>query len=203
MHWWSDHFHLGDVPTWLAAVGAGIAALFAFGQLRALRSQVQMQRAELADVAEAQRRQMDVLELEIRDRRETQARQILISSNGKEFAYGAEAASENERSFRKTCVVENASLGAISTVRVIFKTPEGEAVPENARPVRREDGIFVQTRATAVLPIDRMDPDTAIKFSGPVDPETVVTSTTCEVRFRDAAGRRWLVDATGQLHEES
>jgi hypothetical protein len=38
--WLSQHVHLGDLPTWLAAVGALIAARFALGQLRTMRREL-------------------------------------------------------------------------------------------------------------------------------------------------------------------
>lgn len=83
MTWLSQH--IGGLPTWLAAIGAIVAARFAFGQLKALRVQNELQQrdldnqaSEIARVEEAQRKQLELLDLEIRDRRAAQARLVEV-----------------------------------------------------------------------------------------------------------------------------
>jgi hypothetical protein len=83
--WLSHHVQLGDLPTWVAALGAIVAAVFAFGQLRALRTQNRLQQRELDHQAvdltqfrETQRKQTELLDLEIRDRRAAQSRQVVV-----------------------------------------------------------------------------------------------------------------------------
>ena len=158
-----------------------------------------MQRAELAEVSETQRRQAEVLELEIRDRREAQARAVVINSPGVTFADGVRASSETGRLFRKVCIVENSSSGAISNVNVTFRTELITSAAALAYVVPAAERRIVTRLTEKTIPVERIDPGTAIRFLSIVRSEDLARSTTYEVTFTDAAGRKWRVDPPVQL----
>ena len=199
VHWISDHIHLGDLPTWLAAIGAAVAAVFAFGQLKVLRGQVEQQRLDLAKVEETQRKQAELLELEIRDRREAQARSVLIRTSGLTLA--PEAGAATERQLRKVCRVHNSSSGAIAEVNVMFMTGDTASPAAFAYDDTPTGGMVTLPKKELSMPVERIDAGSTVMFLSIGRPEELAEATTYEVTFKDSRGRRWRVDAEGQLHD--
>jgi hypothetical protein len=208
VHWLSYHVQLGDLPTWLAAIGAGIAAWFAFGQLRALRNQNRIQQQELdqqahdlARVEETQRKQTELLDLEIRDRRAAQARLITVDRFVERWN---EPDSTIQDGYALYLRVTNNSPGAISNLDAFFAQP-GEVprrglysltvarTPAEARRNRSQRGQ---------VPVTRLDPGTIVSLIGPTYGHQAAHHTNGELRFIDSDGRRWKLDHTGRLTDD-
>jgi hypothetical protein len=205
--WLSYHIHLGDLPTWLAAIGALIAAAFALGQLKELRKQnatqqreLDSQAEELAQVRETQRKQTELLDLEIRDRRAGQARQIEVQRFVDPWA---DPGSSVINGYALYIRLTNNSHSAISDIDAFFSygndTPSrglySLSVPRTPAEVR------ARRKQHGPVPVARLDPGRTVSMIGPTYDNIKANDTRGEVRFTDAEGRRWQVDHVGKLSE--
>ena len=210
MGWLSQHVHLGDLPTWLAAIGAAIAAWFAFGQLRALRAQNRLQQHQLdatakdvAQVEATQRKQAELLDLDIRERRAAQARLIKIR---RPVLPWQDPGSGVQNGYTQVLRVTNNSHGSISNLDACF-APDGEtphraiysAVPEITE---RAPGWWAPgNEELGHVPADRLDIDQTIDLIGPTYDQQNAERTHGHLLFTDSDGRRWKINHTGQLSE--
>lgn len=214
MIWLSQHIHLGDLPTWLTAIGAFTAAGFAFGQLRTLRAQNQLQQKqidsqakELARVERTQRKQTELLDLEIRDRRSAQARLVRVR---RVVLPWQNPGSGVENGFAQVLRVTNSSQGPISDLDAFFamenNSPQRALYSSDPDVTARPRGWAAEVkpgqRDLGFVPIARLDVDQTIDLIGPVYSEDKATETRNELLFTDSEGRRWRVDHSGQLTED-
>lgn len=181
-NWFSQHFHLGDVPTWFAAVGAWVAAAFAFGQLRAVRQ-------ELSHVKQTQDQQLELLDLEIKDRRATQARQVVVQ---RDVGPSPLPGGAGQNGYAPVLIVDNHSTGTISDLRAWFEIDGGG----------RHEALHGPTRDTmGPGPIERLDAHQATHLWGPTYSREIASTGRGELHFTDDSRRRWRIDHTGQLSE--
>jgi hypothetical protein len=211
--WLSQHVHLGDLPTSLAAIGAIIAAVFAFGQLKALRAQNRIQQRELnsqakdiARVEETQRKQAELLDLEIRDRRSAQARQVEVQ---RFVGRWSDPGSGVDNGYALFVRVTNNSHGAISNLDALFacgdETPRRGVYSQTAvlnNPAQTSRGRFIPG-ARGPAPVERLDPGYTVSLVGPTYDRQKADATRGEFLFTDSDGRRWMSGYTGQLTEVS
>jgi hypothetical protein len=212
--WLSQHVHLGDLPTSLAAIGAIIAAAFAFGQLRALRIQNRLQQRELdgqtkdiARVEETQRKQTELLDLEIRERRSAQARQVEIQRFVRRWS---DPGSGVENGYALFVRVTNNSHGAISNLDALFacgdETPRRGIYSQTAiqnNPAQSSKSRLMVPRTPGPAPVERLDPGYTVNLVGPTYDKQTANATRGEFLFTDSDGRRWTTSHTGQLTEVS
>lgn len=178
MTWLSQHFHLGDVPTWLAAVGATFAAFVTFRQLRALRTQ---------------------LSLEIGDLRAAQARQIQIQ---RLILPWREASRTNVNGFALFIQVTNSSHSPINDIDACFTLDDLPSVPAtfSMRGPRSPGEVIVATVARGPVPVERLEPGHTLSIVGPTyDERPKAEATRGELQFTDSDNRRWTRSHTGQL----
>lgn len=206
MSWLSQHVHLGDLPTWVAALGALVAAGFAFGQLRALRAQNLLQQRELdsqaedlAQVRETQRKQTELLDLEIRDRRAAQARQVVVQRFVERSREPGSLISNGYALFLK---VINNSHGTISNIDGFFAQGQSDPLRGLYSVVGPLSGEIESVRhQDGPIPVARLDSTRSVVLVGPVGDQGAATATRGEVMFTDSDGRRWKIDHSGQLEE--
>jgi hypothetical protein len=209
--WLSYHVQLGDLPTWLAAIGGLVAATFAFGQLKALRTQnanqqrdLDQQAEELAEVKERQRKQAELLDLDIRERRSSQAKGIVVTRVVDEWSPPGGAV---ENGYAAILRVTNRSHGTISNLDAFFAF--GTEVPQRAlysappRELHKVAGGWTMREPANVgsVPVTVLDVDQTVDLIGPVRDRPQAEATLGEVRFTDADGRYWRVDHVGKLGE--
>lgn len=209
--WLSYHVQLGDLPTWLAAIGGLVAATFAFGQLKALRTQnanqqreLDQQTEELAEVKERQRKQAELLDLDIRERRSSQARGIVIARVVDQWSPPGGAV---ENGYAAILRVTNRSHGAVSNLDAFFAF--GTEVPQRALystapPAFQEVGPGWQVKiptSVGSVPVKMLDVDQTLDLIGPVRDKPQAEATVGELRFTDSDGRHWHVDHVGKLRE--
>lgn len=207
MAWLSQHVHLGDLPTWVAAIAAIIAGYFGFGQLKALRTQNQNQQRELdrqdediEQVKQTQRKQMELLDLEIRDRRAAQARQIVIQRIVEPWK---EPGSVIVNGFALFIKVTNNSHGAISDIDgyFTFNDMSPERGTYSLREPRTNAELVAARKKHGPVPAERLDPGSTLRIVGPTYDELKANGTRGELLFTDSDGRRWKSSHTGQLSE--
>jgi hypothetical protein len=186
--WLSQHVHLGDLPTWLAAVGAAIAAVFAFGQLKALRAQNRHQQDQLDEVRATQRKQAELLDLDIRERRSGQARGVNVRRDVRPWQ---DPGSSVRKSYAQFLSVANNSRGSISDLDAFFWS-DGEQ-PRRA--------MFSVDTKYGHIPVERLDVGQAIEIVGPMLDQAGAERTMGYVSFTDSDGRGWKVDHAGLLTE--
>lgn len=210
---WLEDVRFGDVPTWVAAVGAIVAAAFAFSQLRVLRRQNMLQQqqldtqaAELARVEEAQRKQLELLTLEIRKYRSSQARQVEVRRLVLPWQVPRSGV---EDGYAVVLRVANRSSGVISMLSSWFhldgstkRRGDYWARPEAMeRPVGWASQLEDRNADLGFIPVDRLDARETIDLIGPMYSRQDAERTAGELTFTDSEGVQWLFDGVGHLNE--
>lgn len=216
---------MGDLPTWIGAVGtvlgvvaAAIAAYFVYGQLSELREQARLQRKasedherELEDIREVQARQLELINLEIADRRSMQARLIKVERSVTQW--GANLGITSGFTFALT--IANESHAPISNVMVKYPNQPNfdDGVPAEhwyrlingglaPRPGAAITGEWLKS-IRATVPAQLLEQGVAAMFTSPIMGEEAVKLLSGIARFTDAAQRHWHVDELGVLTEIS
>jgi hypothetical protein len=206
-----QNIDFGDLPTWLAAIGAFIAAVFAFGQLKALRrqnrlqqSQLNSQAADLDRLRETQRKQAELLDLDIRDRRASQARRVEVRQD---VVPWQDPGSGVKNGFARILRVTNHSPGSINSVDGFFELPgyPKRRATFSAAPQVTQRGTVQSVPGDRpevdAVPITRLEPNETIDLIGPMHSEDNARDTHAELFFTDSDVRRWKIDHKGQLTE--
>jgi hypothetical protein len=218
--WLSQHVHLGDLPTWIAAIGALIAARYGFGQLRALRTQnqnqaktLELQQRQLDDqaknvarVEETQRKQAELLDLDIRERRAAQARGVHTQ---RPVIPWKDPGSGVENGYAQVFRVTNQSHGSISIIEAFFglddSTPQRatySAVPKSFENTPGpHPSVLPGHGPHGGVPVARLDAGQTIDLIGPTYSEDRAKRMRGYLLFTDSDGRRWKVDNAGLLAE--
>lgn len=216
---------MGDLPTWIGAAGtvlgvvaAAIAAYFVYGQLSELREQARLQRKaskdherELKDIREVQAKQLELINLEIGDRRSFQARQVKVGRSVTQWGANLGV----DQGFAYTLTITNESHAPISNVMAKYPNQpdfddgmsaecwyqlvDGRLAPGAKRVVTGEWLKSVRFPVPAQL----VEQGQAAMFASPTMGEEAVKLLTGLVRFTDAGQRHWHIDEVGVLTEIS
>ncbi|MFI1923436.1 hypothetical protein [Streptomyces sp. NPDC020377] len=167
----------GDVPTWMGALFAALAAGAAVWTLKSQRDQIDEQREFIAKQAEVLNVERDVLILERKERIERQARMIRLGG----YRYDGMLSADDQPA---SVIVHNSSDAEIRDIAVCFghlgPAIEAHAWGELGR--REELPLTVP-----MLSRDAMCYFEARDWQASDDPRTYVP----RVSFTDSNGRRW------------
>jgi hypothetical protein len=215
---------MGDVPTWVGAVGtvfgvvaAAVAAYFVYGQLAELRGQSELQRRasedqqrELADIRAVQEKQLELMNLEIFERRSSQARQIKVRRVVREWG------GDQDISNGYTLAVEVRNDSSAPVSNVMVKYPNQPNFDDGER---SEYTYTMQTnwfdhlggeppksvedlrRIRGAAPLKMLEQGRVSVFTAAPRQKSAARLLTGIVRFTDADQRHWHVDELGVLTE--
>lgn len=189
----------GDVPTWVAAVFAGGAALFAYQTIKSQREQIGEQRVFIAEQSVNLELERAELRAAAKDRRKAQAQQIKVyhrKAGGEVTGVGTPTVDDHW-----VVTVSNFSTSPIHDVEVRFGAAylaaEIYAWPINAHPRDRA----VSARDRMVAPVALLGPDRAARFMSQTFSPATLHNSKPSVAFTDDGGVRWRLDYFGKLEE--
>ncbi|MFE9645303.1 hypothetical protein ACFYO0_14540 [Streptomyces sp. NPDC006365] len=183
----------GDVPTWMAAIFAGGAALFAYLTIKSQREQIAEQRRFIAEQSANLALERSELRAAAEDRKWAQARQV--------FMYHRQEGTERDNEGNFVCydhwivLVENSSDAPIHQLEMRFGTAYIAAeVWELPRAPRGED-----ERCT--YPLHLLGPKRRARFLSQRWSEATVHNNRPTLTFTDDSGVCWSLDSQGKLEE--
>lgn len=188
----------GDVPTWLASVFAGGAALFAYQTIKSQREQIGEQRVFIGEQSATLELERAELRAAAEDRRWAQARLVRMDHH----KAGGEIDGQGVRTEGDhwDVIVVNGSDAEVHRVEVRFGTAYTASEvfewlpgwsPES--PAQRGD------RLTAL--VDLIGPRRAARFLSQRWQAATVHNNRPTVYFTDNSGVRWSLDSYGKLEE--
>ncbi|NUS82981.1 MAG: hypothetical protein HOY75_09550 [Streptomyces sp.] len=194
----------GDVPTAVATVFAGAAALYGFQTIKSQRQQIGEQRefiGEQTRFMDEQRQNLELERAELRaaaeDRRTAQAKRVTMHSRKAGASTDSQGAATPDTHWVVT--VTNNSDAPVRQVEVWFgNTYNSDEVHEwNAswHETRHEPGERLMQL------VDYIGPGRAVRFMSPHYSSTEVHNKRPVLYFSDENGTRWALDARGDLRE--
>ncbi|MFE1329744.1 hypothetical protein [Streptomyces microflavus] len=183
----------GDAPTWIAAVFAGGAALFAGLTIRSQRQQIAEQRAFIGEQSQNLQLERALLRAQADDRRHEQARALRVRARTSWTNLSDEGDAGPDDHWLVT--VQNGSDEPITDVWVRF----GDTYTARDATQMNESGRSVGTPRG--VPLSLIGPRRGFRFTSSALPEATLANMRPSVLFRDAAGVRWRLDDEGALQE--
>ncbi|MFE7388371.1 hypothetical protein [Streptomyces sp. NPDC057582] len=179
----------GDAPTWIAAIFAGGAALFAGMTIRSQRQQIDEQRAFIGEQSANLLLERELLRAQADDRRRAQARAVTMFSR--------QVYTTEEADFADVWQVwvSNPTDEPITDVWVRFGDTytalNASTLNDLEQPVGSPRGV----------PVDVVGPHRRFRFDSSRLPETALENHPPVLLFKDAAGVRWRLDQRGVVEE--
>lgn len=188
----------GDVPTWLGASFAALAAGAAVWTLKSQRDQIGEQRDFIAEQSATLALERQELRAVAEDRKWAQARHVHLHFHATGSVTDGEGNVVGDDQWIAT--VLNSSDAPVHDVDVRF----GEAhlpaeVYEIAPTAVHNWGASLGDRV--VPPVHLLGPGRAVRFFSPRWTPTVVHNNRPSVTFTDDSGVRWALDSKGRLDE--
>lgn len=182
----------GDAPTWIAAIFAGGAALFAYMTIKSQRQQISEQRTFIGEQSENLTLERAELRAALEGRRWAQAKQVVMT-----YETGGASARDSTGSLagydRWVVHVSNGSDDLVRDVLVRF----GDTY--NAASAVEMDTRHLPDGGRRAVPADVIGPGRQVQFESPRLGEVTVDNNRPELRFTDAAGTAWRRDQHGVL----
>ncbi|MFE4647735.1 hypothetical protein [Streptomyces sp. NPDC056707] len=178
----------GDAPTWIAAIFAGGAALFAYMTIRSQRQQIGEQQDFIAEQSETLRLEREELKAQAAERRRAQARAVCMDPQM--FYSGPDSVADHWE-----VSVTNGSNELVRDVAVRF----GDAY--TAMEARLDSGGGAGGSLPRSVPVHLIGPDRCFVFVSSRLSETALENARPVLLFRDSAGLRWRLDEHGELSE--
>ncbi|MFE5996754.1 hypothetical protein ACFQ6C_07650 [Streptomyces sp. NPDC056454] len=170
----------GDAPTWIAAVFAGGAALFAGLTIRSQRQQIAEQREFIGEQSQNLRLEREALEAGRQDRRRAQAELVFVRKTPQGMG-----------------LVTNSSGSPITLVTL----RAGDTPAVNAG-IHKEGNVLGADGERASLPFPLIGSERGATFSfGAIWREIAQNRETLVAAYTDADGVRWEMDEHGLLVE--
>ncbi|MER6235942.1 hypothetical protein ABT185_07680 [Streptomyces clavifer] len=183
---------LGDVPTWIAAVFAGGAALFAGLTIRSQRQQITEQREFIGEQSANLTLERAELRAAQEERKWAQAKQVVMTFRTAGFTE-QDGAGGLIGYDRWDVHVVNGSDEPVRDVLVRF----GDTY--NAVEAVEMDSRHLPDEGRRGVPVAVMGPGRDVLFSSPRWAEATVDNNRPAVQFTDAAGAVWCLDQQGVL----
>lgn len=182
----------GDAPTWIAAIFAGGAAVFAYMTIKSQRQQIGEQRSFIGEQSANLTLERAELRAALEERRWAQAKQVVMTfrtagSSG-EDSYGDPVGYNQWDVF-----VINGSDEPVRDVLVRF----GDTY--NAASAVEIDSRHLPDGGRRAVPVDVIGPGRQVQFESPRLGEITVDNNRPELRFTDASGTAWRRDQHGVL----
>lgn len=181
----------GDAPTWIAAVFAGGAALFAGLTIRSQRQQIAEQRAFIGEQSQNLALERAELQAAKEARRWAQAKQIEMRFATRSSGPDSEGISRGYEGWLVT--VTNRSDEPARNLLVRF----GDTY--NATSATEIDSEYLPGHGRRGVPLDVLGPGRAACFESPRWQEATVDNNRPALQFTDAAGAVWRRDEHGVL----
>jgi len=179
----------GDAPTWITAVFAGGAALFAGMTIRSQRQQIDEQRVFIGEQSANLLLERELLRAQADDRRRAQARAIKMSAS---MGY-SDPSGDLPDVWQVT--VANRTEEPITDVWVRF----GDTY--TALTAKRVSERGVPQGSQRSVPMDVIGPDRISRFESARLSEVALENAPPALLFRDAAGVRWRLDQRNVVEE--
>lgn len=187
----------GDAPTWLAAVFAGGAALFAYQTIRSQREQIGEQRQFIAEQSATLELERAELRAAAEDRKWAQARQLRMHHH-KAISRHIDGIAGEEDHWIVTIL--NTSDAPVHGIEVRFGTAYvAVEVYELAPSATHNLGAQLGDRLAA--PVHLLGPGRAVRFKSQLWPASTLHNNRPSVTFTDDSGVRWTLDSYGKLEE--
>ncbi|MFJ2292116.1 hypothetical protein ACIOG7_10445 [Streptomyces sp. NPDC087894] len=179
----------GDAPTWIAAIFAGGAALFAGMTIRSQRQQIDEQRAFIGEQSANLLLERELLRAQADDRKRAQARSITMSAS---MAFTIDDADFPDV---WQVTVSNPTEEPMTDVWVRF----GDTY--TALSARTVTARGVPRNSTRGVPVDVIGPNRRFRFDSSSRPGAALENDPPVLLFRDTAGTRSRLDQRGVIQE--
>lgn len=185
----------GDVPTWLGASFAALAAGAAVWTLKSQRDQIGEQRDFIAEQSATLSLEREALRAAAEDRKWAQARQVRMAFH--EAGDRADSEGNWVEGDHWVVTVVNTSEAPVHDVDVRFGEASRPADVYEA--LRRSQGWSPGERLVA--PVHLLGPGRAAQFSSQTGSASWIHNNRPSAYFRDDSGLRWSLDSHGKLEE--
>lgn len=172
----------GDVPTWVAAVFAGGAALFAYQTITSQREQIEEQRLFIAEQSQNLMLEREALQAAADERRVAQARQVRAQRMGITNLHRV--------------LVSNRSTEPLYDVTVRYGTAYS-----SVRAYRVDEDGDVASHEPFPATVHLVGPGRTFRFESTAMSETTLANARPVVHFTDNNGVKWHLDEHGELTE--
>ncbi|MET9099960.1 hypothetical protein [Streptomyces antibioticus] len=186
----------GDVPTWVAAVFAGLAARFAWQTIKSQRQQIGEQRAFIAEQSANLGLERAALRASAEDRKWSQARQVKVTCQKATSTFDGGVPGENDH---WVVTVVNESDAALRGVEVRFGTAYLASGVWVLEPSLHNYGAVLGDRMVA--PVDLLAARRGLRFESQQFASAPLHNNKPSVTFTDDNGVRWSLDYYGKLEE--